>query len=177
MAFMRIALAGAALALAACQNTGQESGPGDMVLAEGANNAFFHTHRTQAPADQIWALWTDVSTWKSWDQGLADAELDGPMGLGATGRIIPHAGPSSRFEVTAFEDGQSYTFETQLPLARLVVTRSFISREPVVFRHDVAFEGLLGGFWAAQFGPEFRRALPPTLDALADMAEARKAQP
>ena len=177
MKAVRVGFLGAALALAGCQNTGETSSLNEAEMAQGSNRAFSHTRETQASPDEIWVLWTDVSTWKSWDKGLADAELDGPMGLGAIGRIIPSSGPASRFEVTAWAPNQSYTFETRLPLARLSVTRSFVSLDPVTFRHDVEFKGVLSGFWAARLGPQFRAALPSTMDALAERAETDQVRP
>ena len=144
-------------------------------LAEGTNRAFSHTVTTKASADAIWRLWTDVTTWKEWDRGLKDAQLTGPMELGATGRILPLSGPASTFEITEFVDGESYAFQTRMPLARLIVRRSLISQDPVTFRHDVSFEGLGAGFWAGRFGPGFRAALPPTMKALSAYAEAEGA--
>ena len=141
------------------------------TIAEGANKRFFHDVRTTADPDAIWRLWTSPQTWKLWDQGLADAEFEGAFVVGATGRIIPNAGPKSRFEIIALDPGRSYAFKTRLPLARLVVERAFVSRAPTCLRHEVRFEGFLGGFWAERFGPGFREALPPTMEELVRLAE------
>ncbi|MEM6538265.1 MAG: SRPBCC family protein [Pseudomonadota bacterium] len=139
--------------------------------AAGTNRAFFHEVKTSAAASDIWRLWTDVSSWKEWDKGLKDAELDGSFGVGARGRIVPLSGPTARFYVTEYMEGISYAFETSLPLARLEVRRSFVSISPTVFRHDVTFKGFLGSFWSGRFGPGFRQALPPTMEAIAELAE------
>ncbi|MEM0986100.1 MAG: SRPBCC family protein [Pseudomonadota bacterium] len=141
------------------------------TLAAGTNRAFYNVVTTTAEPGEIWRLWTDVTTWKTWDAGLKDAALDDAFAIGAKGRIIPLSGPSTRFEVTEYNAPDSYAFETRLPFARLVVRRSLVGANPTVFRHDVRFEGLLGGFWAGRFGPGFRAALPPTMDALVALAE------
>ncbi|MFN0024029.1 MAG: SRPBCC family protein [Parvularculaceae bacterium] len=141
------------------------------VIAAGDNSAFQHERQTSAPPDAIWALWTDASTWKDWDKGLKSARLEGPMAAGAIGEIAPLSGPTAQFRVTDYIEGQSYSFETSLPLARLTVRRSFVSLSPTVFRHDVSFSGALGGFWSDRLGPQFRAALPATMDALATLAE------
>lgn len=140
-------------------------------LAEGTNRAFSHEVRTDASPEAIWTLWTDVTSWKDWDKGLKDAEIENAFTLGAQGKIIPHSGPSSRFKITEYIEGKSYAFETNLPFAKLEVRRIFVSRQPTIFRHEVRFKGLFAGVWAGRFGPGFRAALPPTMEGLAVLAE------
>ena len=162
--------------IAACQTSGPETDMTNTVLAEGTNRAFSHTVTTDAPSEHVWQLWTDTTTWKDWDKGLKDAEIDEPFALGAKGQILPLSGPSSRFEVVEYVEGQSYAFETRLPFARLTVRRSFVSLNPTTLQHEVSFEGALAGFWASRFGPGFRAALPPTMTSLADLAEERSVE-
>lgn len=143
------------------------------MLAEGSSRAFMHTEVSAAPEKAIWALWTDVAAWSAWDGGLKRASLAGPFEVGASGQILPLSGPPAPFRITALTPNQSYSFETSLPLARLTVTRRFLPRSAdgrTVFRHEVAFRGLLGWFWAAQFGPGFRRELPATMARLSQLA-------
>jgi len=141
--------------------------------AQGSNTAFRHEITTDAPPDAVWRLWMDVATWASWDQGLKNARADAPLALNVTGIITPQNGPDARFVVTAFDPGRSYAFTTALPLATLTVTRTITGEHPTRFRHDVRFAGILGAFWAAQLGPTFRAALPPTMDAIRARAEGR----
>ena len=141
------------------------------TIAQGTDRAFSHTMQTTAAPDRIWRLWTDPASWKHWDRGLQDAELEGDFGLGATGRITPLTGPKAKFEVIELDPGTSYSFATAMPLARLVVTRSFVDDAPTRFRHDVAFEGAMAGLWSRLYGKRFREALPATMEALARLAE------
>jgi Polyketide cyclase / dehydrase and lipid transport len=143
------------------------------TLAQGTNRAFSHSVQTSATPEAIWTLWSDVTTWKTWDKGLKDAQMAGTFVVGSEGQIIPLSGPPARFKIIALEQGKSYSFATSLPGARLIVARSFVSTAPnaTVFRHDVSFTGPLGWFWADRFGAGFRAALPPTMTALARLAE------
>lgn len=169
---------GAALAvamLAACSGSPKAPPPGTL-LAEGTNRAFSHEVTTTAPPEAVWALWTDAGTWKDWDKGLKSAEHEGAMAVGSKGRIIPLEGPSSAFEVITLVPGQSYSFRTGLPLASLTVDREITGTAPTRFRHTVSLSGPLAGYWSGQFGPGFRAALPPTMEALADLAEAQAPQ-
>lgn len=138
---------------------------------EGSNRAFSYEVTTSASPDSIWSLWTDVSTWKMWDQGLKDAELAEPMHLGSKGKIIPLSGPSASFTVTEFDPKTSYTFVTNLPLAKLTIKRTIIGTSPTRFRHEVSFSGVMAGTFAKRFGPGFRASLPPTMREIAALAE------
>lgn len=140
-------------------------------MVRGDNKSFSYEVTTTASLAAIWALWTDVTTWKQWDKGLKDATADRPFALGVRGKITPLSGPSSSFEITEFESQRSYTFVTGLPLAKLTVRRVIIGTKPTRFRHEVSFSGALGGTWAKRFGPSFRAALPPTMRTLAKLAE------
>ncbi len=171
---LKVLVASVVLGLTACQTVKEDHTMSGDERAAGTNRSFSHDVETVASAEAIWDLWTDVSTWKDWDKGLKDAELEGPMTLGARGKIIPLSGPAARFQVTEFDEGEAYAFETRLPFARLKVRRSFVSRQPVLFRHEVSFHGPLAGFWANRFGPGFRAVLPPTMATLGRLAEARE---
>jgi hypothetical protein len=160
----------AAIMVTEVASTGE---PETMAATEtiGTDRAFSYEVTTTAAPDRIWALWTDVSTWRRWDRGLKDAELGEPMRLGSKGKIIPTSGPSASFKVTEFDPQRSYTFVTNLPLAKLTVRRTIVATSPTRFRHDVSFSGALAGTFARRFGPEFRAALPPTMKAIATLAE------
>jgi Polyketide cyclase / dehydrase and lipid transport len=147
---------------------------GKMASSEttGTDRSFSYEVTTTASPGRVWALWTDVSTWKTWDKGLKDAELAAPMRLGSKGKIIPLSGPSTSFKVTEFNSGQSYTFVTNLPMAKLTVRRTIVGTSPTRFRHDVSFSGLMAGTFAKRFGPGFRKALPPTMREIAMLAES-----
>ncbi len=159
--------------LAACTSASGTRSMPDTALAAGSNRAFSHEVTTTAAPDAVWALWTDASTWSQWDKGLKSASHKGPMAAGSIGQIMPLSGPASKFTVEALVPGQSYRFTTDLPLAKLTVTREIIGTSPTRFRHDVRFSGLMASFWASRFGPGFRAALPPTMNTLARLAEER----
>lgn len=141
-------------------------------IATGTDRDFSWQRASYAPAEEIWRLWTDPSSWWKWDKGLKSAEADTPLRLGARGTLRPTTGGTAKFRVVRWEPGRAYAFRTDLPLASLLVERSLeIVEHHVGFTHRVRFEGLLAGFWAARLGPGFRAALPPTMDALARLAE------
>lgn len=142
------------------------------MRAEGTNRSFYHTRSTSAPQDVIWRAWMDVARWKDWDGGLSDAEIAGPMLLGAEGTIFDRSGRRVPFEVIAHEPNRSYAIASPLPLGgRLAVERTLVGTEPTTFRHHVRFEGLGGWLLAPVLGRQFRRLLPEAMDRLASVCE------
>ena len=141
-------------------------------IAAGANRRFQHTATTTASEADVWRQWTDVMTWKRWDQGLADAAIDGPFVRGAEGTITPNTGRDTTFTIVELDPGRSYTFDTKLPGARLRIRRDFVEGRATTFRHVVSFEGPLAVVWSTLLGRGFRRQLPGSMSLLADQAEA-----
>lgn len=64
-----------------------------------------------APAPAVWALLADPAQWPRWGPSVRGASLDGGrMRAGATGRVLPIAGPALPFRVTAWEDGRAWAW-------------------------------------------------------------------
>ncbi|MEO0468164.1 MAG: SRPBCC family protein [Bacteroidota bacterium] len=139
---------------------------------QASNRHFWHTDTTSAPAESIWAIWTDVPNWKAWDSGLKDASLMGAFVLHAKGEILSLEGRKSSFEIVEYEAGKTYTMKTRLPLGRLYVKR-FLTEEngTTQFTHEVWFAGLSRGLFASAFGKKFRAMLPDVLDNIKTIAE------
>jgi Polyketide cyclase / dehydrase and lipid transport len=136
-------------------------------------NIHFHcTQRTTAPPARIWAIWTDVANWQTWDKGLKRAELGAPLAVGVRGRLVPDKGPESTFEITAVEAGRSYTFRTRVPLGALHVKRTLDQVDGhTQFTHEVWFSGISKGFFGWALGRKYRALLPGVLEAIKTQAE------
>lgn len=171
---MRVLILALMPLLAACATTGRDAENESGPLAAGSNRAFAHEQTTAATPEALWAAWMDVSRWKEWDQGLREAQASQPLALGVTGTIIDRSGNRAAIRVTEYVEGERYAFETSLPASKLRVRRIIVGREPTRFRHEVSFHGLAAPLWSAQLGGGFRRALPPTMARLAEVAEARR---
>ncbi len=139
----------------------------------GASNTHFsYTLTTTAPAAAIWAIWSDVANWHTWDTGLKSAVLAGPFAAGTRGRLVPDNGPTSTFELMAVEPGRSYTFRTRLPLGALYVKRTLEPTEdPTRFTHEVWFTGLSKPLFGRLLGKKYRALLPSVLEAIRAQAE------
>lgn len=143
-----------------------------QALAQESNTHFSHTVETTASPTAIWRIWTDVPNWKSWDDGLKSADLNGPFAPGTTGTLIPDKGPKSTFVLTEVVDGQSYTFKTNLPLGALYVKRYLGERDGrTVFTHEVWFTGLTKGIFGRSLGRNYRRILPDVMAKIKTQTE------
>lgn len=143
-------------------------------LATGTNQRFAHTESTTGRRVDVWALWTDVSAWGQWDEGLNEATLDTDFAAGATGTIVPNSGPTAAFWIAEVDDRRSYTFVTKMPGARLNVKRELLDAQTTTFKHTVWFEGPLTWVWSRLVGRSFRKQLPPTMRRLAHLAGQRQ---
>jgi len=136
------------------------------------NKHFWYSAETTASPQKIWQVWTDVPNWAAWDSGLKSAKMDGLFKINAKGKITSLENRDSNFKIVEFEDGVSYTFKSQLPLASLYVKRYLKTEQnKTIFTHEVWFSGPLGGLFAKQFGPKFRTMLPEVLNKIKKIAE------
>lgn len=57
------------------------------------------TLRTSATPESVWALWSDTSTWATWDPPVERVVLDGPFRVGTRGTMVMAGGIELPFEL------------------------------------------------------------------------------
>jgi Polyketide cyclase / dehydrase and lipid transport len=78
------------------------------------------THDTDIPAQAIWAnAYYDAQAWPKWNPEIVSVKLRQPLALGAKAKIRFGNGASMTFTVIEFKDGELFTDEARLPLARM----------------------------------------------------------
>ena len=133
---------------------------------------FSNTETTTASSDVIWNIWTDVPNWKRWDKGLKQASLNGYFEEGVKGKLIPDKGPASTFIITELKKGQSYTFKTRIPFGWLIVKRSMVQKEGLLyFTHNVEFTGPFKKILGNKIGKNYRALLPEVMQTIKQIAE------
>ena len=132
-----------------------------------------HTEYTSAPPEAVYRLWSDVSTWTSWDAGLERVAIDGPFAPGTRGTLKPAGGPKVRFELLEVRPGEGFADETKLPLCRMRFEHT-ATREGDRTRvtHRVGFTGAAAPLFVRVIGRGLARDLPDTVRSLARMAAA-----
>ncbi len=122
----------------------------------------------------IWAkAYADASAWPEWNAEIKHAQLDGPLALGATAKIVFRTGLRLRFQVIEFEDGRLFTDESRLPGARMG-HRHLI--EPIGegrsrLTNTIYIEGPLARLWQRVLGPAAVRTLPDAQHAIVGLAQ------
>src|SRR5262249_7383566 len=70
------------------------------------------TLETSASPERVWQLWSDVSTWPSWNPDVLSAAIDGPFVSGATGKMTTKAGGTHAITLRDVAPGRSFELET-----------------------------------------------------------------
>jgi uncharacterized protein YndB with AHSA1/START domain len=142
--------------------------------ATGTNADFSHTVQTKARPEAVWRLWTEVSTWPSWDSELESVRLEVPFGAGASGMLKGKGAPESAFVIDDVVPGASYRFSTKLPFGgALVIDRTLTPLpEGTRFEHHVRFQGFGGWLLSGFLGGGYRKALPGVMEKIRVLAEA-----
>ncbi|HEX8051388.1 MAG TPA: SRPBCC family protein [Thermoleophilaceae bacterium] len=137
-----------------------------------------HTEYTSASPQRIWELWSDVSTWPLWDEGLERVTLDGPFAAGTKGRLKPAGGPAVGLELTDVRPGAGFSDVTRLPLARMRFEHSAVrDGERTRVTHRVTITGPGTPLFSRLIGRGIANDLPQTIGTLARMAAERDAVP
>jgi hypothetical protein len=131
------------------------------------------TLEDEAPPASVWeSAYANAEAWPRWNAAIRRASLDGPLGLGATARVVFRTGLRLRFRVVEFEQGRLFTDESRLPGARMghihlvEPTESGGSR----LTNTIYIEGALTPLWRRVMGPAAARTLPAAQHAAAELA-------
>ena len=123
-------------------------------------------------ADHVFALYSDVSSWPSWDKDVLAVSLPQGLVLGSTGWLKPRGGPKVKLSVTEVTRGVSFSTASDLPLCKMTVLHSISQgQQGVNVIHQAQFTGLLAFFFAFVIGRPFMKNLPDALHSLKALAE------
>lgn len=127
---------------------------------------------TQARPQDIWKLWTDVSTWSRWSHDLEWSRLEGPFSKGTTGTLKPKGWPVSKFILTDIEEGKSFRDESFLPKTKITFSHHMKTEgSKVHIVHHVHVSGLLAPLLWLTMRPMLKKGLPANVKRLVQMAE------
>jgi len=125
-----------------------------------------------APADKVWNVWSDTTTWGEWNPNVTTMELQGPFAAGSTAIMNTKAGQHHKMRVVAVEPGRFFALETNVIPG---TTFRFNCRvEPVgaetKISQMVEVKGPLG-FLGGMLGPGVSKDFGALLSNLAKRAE------
>ncbi|WKN43069.1 SRPBCC family protein [Tunicatimonas pelagia] len=146
-----------------------------LKINQQKNYHFSATIAVDKPLAEVWELLTDISRWKVWDTELKESYLNEAFALEATGVLIPKKGPKLKFFISELIPGQSYTFNTKMPVGYLVIKRALAYQDQVTyFTDDVQFTGALKHVFGVVLGRGFQASLPEVMENFKQLAEQHK---
>ena len=139
-----------------------------------SNHHFSFTIAVKNTREKVWEVLTDVQSWHIWDTEILEAKLDGGFVVGAKGTMTPKSGPKLKFYISEIEPNKSYTFNTIMPVGKLVIKRTLNTvKNEIEFTDDIQFAGFLKYVFGLMLGGQFRRVLPDVMLKFKNLAESK----
>jgi uncharacterized protein YndB with AHSA1/START domain len=135
--------------------------------------SYGQSRETRAPADRIWRIWSDTSTWPSWNPDVQKVRLDRPLGNGATGTMQTKSGGTHNIAIRDVEPGRSFVLQSDgVPATRLLFKCEVAgSGNGSRISQTVTLEGPLSFLFGPMMGSRIAQSFGPLLEGLASTAE------
>ena len=131
---------------------------------------------TSATPENVWAAWSDTSTWPEWNPDIEKVNLSGAFAEGTTGTMDTKSGGHHNIQLVGVQPGREFTLISDLPMpATKVAFRCLIEPAGSGSRisQAVTVKGLLapimGGMITGRIVPSF----DPLLQGLKGHVEAK----
>jgi Polyketide cyclase / dehydrase and lipid transport len=128
---------------------------------------------SSARPETIWALWSNVAKWQTWDDALTDSSLETDFAVGSQGTLTPKGAPQSfGFRLTEVTPLRSFSDITELPGATLTFDHLLeVTADGTRITHRIQISGDAWEGYAARMSEDFERELPHAVTKLARLAE------
>jgi hypothetical protein len=134
-----------------------------------------HSIQTTAAPESIWALWTNVGDWPTWNADLDRAELSGPFEEGSAITMFPR--DDDPVELRIAEAAAPERFVDQADMGPVVVRTTHLidrlgdDRSQIVYRMEIT--GPDADTLGPEIGPQITADFPEVLAKLVAVAEGR----
>jgi polyketide cyclase/dehydrase/lipid transport protein len=129
---------------------------------------------TTAPADKVWKIWSDMSTWGEWNPNVTSMDWQGGFASGTNGVMNTPAGQHHKMRLVDVAAGRSFALETNVVPGTMF--RFNCKVEPAGGRtkisQTVEVKGPLGPVLGGMLGPQVSKEFGTLLGNLAKKAEA-----
>jgi hypothetical protein len=131
---------------------------------------------TVASPDQVWKVWSDMSTWGEWNPNVSTMDWQGGFQSGTTGVMNTRAGQHHNMKLLDVQPGRSFALETSVvpgTTFRFNCRIESADGKARISQH-VEVKGPLG-FLGFMFGPQVSKEFGTLLRNLAKKAESSSA--
>ena len=138
--------------------------------------SYAQSRETKAPAERVWRLWSDTSTWPSWNPDVQQVKLDRPLGSGATGTMQTRSGGTHNIAIRDVEPGRSFVLQSDGVPATKLLFKCEVAPLPAGSRisQSVTLQGPLSFIFGPMMGGRIAQSFRPLLQGLASAAEREK---
>ena len=99
-------------------------------------------------ATQVWAVWTDVNQWHTWQDDIEYAKLNGEFEKGNVIHFKPKGGPNIKLELTEVKPDSVFIDLTRFPLAKMFDSHELIDHgDNLEIKSTIRIEGPLSFLW------------------------------
>jgi Polyketide cyclase / dehydrase and lipid transport len=130
---------------------------------------------TKAAPEAVWRLWSDTSTWPSWNPDVEEVRLDRPLSPGASGTMRTKSGGTHNVAITDVAPGRYFVLQSDgVPATKLlfkceVIASSGGSR----ISQSVTLKGPLSFLFGPMMGGRIAQSFSPVLEGLSGAAERK----
>jgi len=130
------------------------------------------SRHTTAPAEGVWTIWSDTSTWPAWNPDVRAVSLAGPFRSGATGTMTTRAGTHD-IRLENVVAGRSFDLVTSPAPASTFHFHCEVTPAQAGSRisQGVSMSGPLGPLFSVLMGGRIASTFEPILAGLAQEAE------
>ncbi|MEU0095254.1 SRPBCC family protein [Kribbella sp. NPDC006257] len=135
---------------------------------------FDHSITVQAPAERVWAVFSDVAKWPEWTPTVDQVERldEGPIHLGARTRIRQPKLPVAVWEVTELQEGEYFEWVSRAPGIKTTGGHRVVSTpEGAVATATIIQEGPLGWLFGRLYANLTKRYLALETESLKKVSE------
>jgi ligand-binding SRPBCC domain-containing protein len=136
---------------------------------------FDHSTTVNAPAERVWAVFSDVAHWSDWTPTVDSVERldEGALRVGARTRIRQPKLPVAVWEVTELKDGEYFEWVSRAPGIKTTGGHRVVSTpEGTVATATIIQEGPLGWLFGRLYAKLTRNYLQLETENLKRVSEA-----
>lgn len=129
---------------------------------------------TSAPAEKVWRVWSDMSTWGEWNPNVSTMDWSGGFVSGSRGVMNTRAGQHHKMELVDVQPGRSFALLTSVvPGTRFRFNcRVVPAGAKTTVSQTVEVLGPLGPVMGGMLGPQVSKEFGVLLTNLARKAES-----
>jgi hypothetical protein len=111
--------------------------------------------------EQMWKLFSDVNNWKSWDESIESASLEGKFEKGNYFNFQPKGGPKMKIKILEAIENKNFTDLTTFPLAKMYGEHLFEETpDGLKLTTTMKVEGILSFLWVKIVAQKIIDTLP-----------------